>query len=297
MMELVADIIVPTFNRHQAMERFFYENSILEQLPVHIWIIDDCSTPPIKGHLPAWKNLTLIRLEENHGQAAARNAAIARGVAPVVISLDDDAWFASPVDPIAMIKDLFAKHPKAGCFMFNIATPGSSYSSLPTGTILPLHVTCGCAYRREVLQMINGFSGFLHSQAEESDLSIRIYRAGYDILFSREIQVFHNFVPLARPVSWYLKARHNTTRNDLLIVWMYYPAILVIPGIGYKWLSHLIFAVTNRIAVFRTLKGTLMAGLGFLSAISEAHRRRTPLTVRQWIRWYHLQRTYLMKNN
>lgn len=296
-MEPVVDIIVPTYNRHRELGRFFQQNLALSQLAVHIWVIDDCSSPAVDNLIPSWGNITFIRLDRNSGQAAARNVAIARGNAPVVISLDDDAWFENAAEAIRTIVDLFNRFTKAGCVMFNIATPTSSYSNLPTGTKLPLHITCGCAYRREVLDLINGFSGFLHSQAEETDLSLRIYRESYEIVFCREIRVFHNFVPGARPVSWYLQARHNTTRNDLLIVWMYFPIALIIPGLLYKFLSHLRFAFRNRVTVFRAVWYTLRAGFSFIVHIPAASRLRSPLGYGKWKSWYQLQRAYLGKKN
>lgn len=293
-MELIADIIVPTYNRQKELDRFFNENASLEHLPVHIWIIDDCSSPPVKEHLPSWKNLTLIRLEENQGQAAARNAAIIRGIAPMVISLDDDAWFEDAGSALQEMSKLFGTWPKVGCIMFNVATPTSDFQRLPTGTKLSLHVTCGCVYRREMLLLIGGFSGFLHSQAEETDLSIRIYCNEFEIIFAERIKVFHNFLPADRPTSWYLKARHNTTRNDLLIVWMYFPLVVLLPALGIKMLSHLKFAIVSRVSVLKTIGSTLMAGLDFVRLIPKASAHRQAFTLKQWWNWYQLQRNNLI---
>jgi len=293
MTKVLADIIVPTYNRHQELVRFFNENSKLSDLPVMVWIIDDRSNPSVVDLIPPWRNINFIQLKKNAGQAAARNIAIRKGTAPVVISLDDDAWFIDPVTAIQEIFHLFEAWPKAGCIMFNVATPDSEFSRVMTGTKLALHVTCGCAYRREVLDGVGGFSGFLHSQAEETDLSLRIYRYGFEIILAENIKIFHNFVPSKRPSSWYLKARHNTTRNDLLIVWMYFPAIVVLPALVIKIVSHLKFAILNRVEVLRTMGSTLLAGLDFIRMTPEAWRYRRPFTLKQWLGWYRLQRSSL----
>ena len=279
------DIVIPTYNRYAQLPEFFRRNAALERAPVILWVVDDHSTDFIQEVIPSWLNIKFIRLERNRGQAYARNLAIAKGDNQFVISLDDDAWFEDAELSLKELARLFNTQLGAGCVMFNIATPDSPYTTMQTGVILPLHVTCGCAYRREVLEQINGFSDFLHSQAEETDISLRIYQAGWNIIFSNEIKVFHNFSPGKRTLQWYYAARHNTTRNDLLVIIMYFPALLVVPLLIGKYLSHLKFAITNRVSIFRTLLYTLKALFSFLKLLPKAITNRNPLTMRQFRYW------------
>ncbi len=279
------DIIVPTFNRRNELPEFFRRNEALNKKDVVVWLVDDCSVERIDDVLPTWPNLRYIRLTRNQGQTFARNVAIEQATAPYIVSLDDDAWFEDASPALDELERLFQVHPEAGCVMFNIATPHSQYSARPTGTRIPLHVTCGCAFRRSGLLQAGGFSDFLHSQAEETDLSIRIYRLGMSIIFAREVKVFHNFSPGNRPVKWYFYNRHNTTRNDLLIVVMYYPLHWVIPYLVGKFMSHLRFAVSYGVAVAGTIWYTWKALFSFFGLLPEAIRRRRPMTKQQFKDW------------
>jgi len=279
------DIIVPTYNRAKELPFFFERNSALQSAYVHVWIVDDCSPHFDSSVIPLWPNLTLIRLEKNKGQAFARNVAIEKGNAPFIISLDDDAWFENVPRSLEQIEQFFNDYPDAGCQMFNIATPNSFYSNMESGTLLALHVTCGCAYRRQIITGIGGFSEFLHSGAEETDLSIRIYQANSSIRFINEIKVFHNFNPAYRSLTWYRNVRYNTTRNDLLIVLMTYPILLVIPFVLGKFISHLRFAIAYRYKVRRTFLVTMWAFVGFLLLSPKAIEKRNPLTWLQFRHW------------
>lgn len=284
-MESRFDIVVPTYNRYGELGAFFRNNEVLRAPMAKIWLVDDASTAYNPEVLPAWDNLFHLRMPVNQGQAAVRNYVVENGQAPFVISLDDDAWFEECPDVLQQVEHLFESHPQAGCIMFNVRTPDSSYSERSTGQVIPWHITCGCAYRRRALEDIHGFSGFLHSQAEETDVSIRLYQRGWAIIFSNEIRVFHNFVPRDRSVTWYATARYYTTRNDLLIVMMYYPALLVAPFLAGKFLSHTIFAVRNKMAIFTTLGYTVKAMFSFFLMIPEALRHRRPLVWNQFWSW------------
>jgi len=284
-MNVLIDVIVPTYNRYDVLPEFFKNNEALNRPDIFVWIIDDCSEHVDRTVLPHWPNLIFISLPENKGQAHARNVAIEKGVAPFVISLDDDAWFEAGELALARIPELFRLHTDAGCFMFNIATPDSPYTLEANDKLLPMHVTCGCVYRREVLNAIGGFPGFFHSGGEEMDVSLHLYQAGFSIRFAPEIRVFHNFAPHQRPVSWYYNVRYHTTRNDLLIVVMYYPIGLVLPFLGGKYLSHFWFAVKNRVSVPATLWFTVKALGGFFRLLPAALQRRRPLTMEKFKFW------------
>ncbi|HEV8513912.1 MAG TPA: glycosyltransferase [Cyclobacteriaceae bacterium] len=285
------DVIVPTYNRFHLLPIFFEKNSLLQDKDVRLWVIDDCSPDFDASVIPPWQNLTLLRLNENKGQAFARNFAIAKGSAPYIISLDDDAWFENAATSLEQISDNFNRYPDAGCLMFNIKTPNSEYSKLSSGTELALHVTCGCAYRREMLEQVHSFSGFLHSGAEETDLSLRIYHAGWKVRFIKEIEVFHNFEPSARSLSWLLNVRRNTTRNDLLIILMYYPGPYVGLFLFGKFFNHLRFALTHKVSVMKSFLVTCGAFVDFLGMSPKALTMRKPLSIKLFRHWRKLKQS------
>jgi GT2 family glycosyltransferase len=284
------DVIVPTYNRYADLPRFFEENAKLaNRRDVVLWLEDDGSNSYSPDALPSWDNLVFIRNEENHGQAYVRNHAIAKGNSPYVISLDDDAWFEDADTALTLIEDGFERWPGTGCLMLNIATPNSTYSKEPTGTVLSLHVTCGCAYRRATLESIGGFSGFMHSGAEETDISLKIYREGWDIRFLAGARVFHNFLWVARSPAWLYNVRRNTTRNDLLIVLMYYPWFSIPFFIFAKFFSHLRFAAFRSPSPWKSFWYTASALFGFIGMSGMALQRRKPLTWKVLQHWKQLK--------
>jgi GT2 family glycosyltransferase len=283
---ILFDIIVPTYNRYPQLHEFFKGNKSLANDPlIRFWLVDDCSTNFDRSAVPPWENLTLLRLERNHGQAFARNVAIEKGLAPYIISLDDDAWFEGDPSVLDDIISAFRRYPDAGCFMFNIATPSSRHSNIPTGTEIPLSIACGCAWRRTAIEDIGGFNGFLHSGAEETDNTLKLLGRGWKTRQLESVKVFHNFIHQKRSLQWHYNVRHNTTRNDMLIVIMYYPWIYVPVFIIGKFISHLLYAIKNGVAIIGTLWHTITAFFDFLVRVPRALKHRRPLGVKQFKRW------------
>jgi len=283
---ILFDLIVPTYNRYDRLHEFFKGNESLANHPlVHFWFVDDCSPKYDPSVIPQWTNLTMMRLDKNKGQAHARNIALENGLAPFVILLDDDAWFEDGAKALPDLIQFFERYADAGCLMFNIATPTSGYSNIPTGTEIRVAVACGCAFRRQALNDIDGFPGFLHSGAEETDTAFRLLLKGWKTRQVETVKVFHNFDTSKRPVSWYYNVRYNTTRNDLLLVVMYYPLLSVPFFLIAKYFSHLIFAVKHKWSVVPTMWHTTRAFFGFLAMSPKALRRRQPLTFEQLKYW------------
>lgn len=284
-MNTAIDIIVPTYNRPDDLKKYIDEidKQVFEN--VTIWIIDDHGQCDIKRLIPEHKKYSYIRLPENKGQAYARNIPLASGKGDIVISMDDDAWFDDDNQALQKITGYFEEYQDLGCLMFNVSTPLTGFKdNYERGEEIPLHVTCGCAYRRHVLEQIGGFSGFLHSQAEETDISLKIIATDFKIRFAPDVKVFHNFNPNARSLKWYRYMRHNTARNDLLIVVMRYPLKLVPVYLAGKYINHLRFDIKNKkyqIALYLSLSILL----GFVMRLPQAIRLRRPVSMEKFNYW------------
>ena len=93
-MNQTIDIIVPTYNRPNNLNKFIDEIQKQSYLNFKVWIIDDIDLPPIKELIPENKKFIYIRqLEKNKGPAYKRNIGILSGKGEILISMDDDAWF------------------------------------------------------------------------------------------------------------------------------------------------------------------------------------------------------------
>lgn len=287
------DIIVPTFNRPDDIAVFVREIKKQTEKDYKVFIIDDCGEQSPAAHIPADDDRFVYRrLPENKGQAFARNKAIEMSVGEIIISMDDDAWFENE-NALSRMLEYFNKYPDAGCIMFNVRTPERKYlheeKNLQDGAVIGGHITCGCAYRREIIEKIGGFGGFLHSQAEEVDLTLKIFRLGYTIRFAKEIPVFHNYQPGVRTDKWYYQARFNTCRNDLLIVWMRYPAIFILPFFFGKFLGHFRFVLRNKRQPLRSAGQIIKALFNATGKIPLALRHRNALNMSQFKQWYSIR--------
>ncbi|MBW4890084.1 glycosyltransferase [Mucilaginibacter sp. HMF5004] len=285
------DIIVPTYNRYDILPEFFANLEAIDKTLYTLWLIDDCSPKKDASIVPAWDNIRYIQLPENIGQAGARNYAIKNGNAPYVISLDDDAWFVAGSQDLKVIAEAFSTYPDAGCLMFNIATPKTDYIGDVDGLLLPLHVTCGCAYRRNALEQIGGFNSKIHSGAEETDISLKLYRANWDIRSLYSVHVYHKFDPGERSVDWYLDVRYKTTRNSLIIAYLYYPALSLIWVLPGRALSHIVFAIKTGVARGKTISITINAIFAFIGRIPSLRKDRMPLSQQQFKKWTALFKT------
>lgn len=279
------DIIVPTYNRYDALPGFFQKLAFLDKTKYTLWIIDDCSPDKNPAVIPAWDNIKYIQLPENIGQAGARNYAIEHGKAPYIISLDDDAWVMPELPNFDRVIEAFDKFPETGCLMFNIATPKTGFTEDIDGKLLPIHVTCGCAYRRQALEEIKGFNSLMQGQSEESDISLKLYRAGWDIRSLYSVHVFHDFNPGERSVDWYIRIRYKETRNCLVVAYIHYPTLALVWALPGKALNQLLFAIKARIAIGKTLVSELKAIAEFISMIPKLKQFRNPLSAQQFKKW------------
>lgn len=239
------DIIVPTYNRQEDINRFVDEILKQDYPFFSVYFIDDCSNPPVILPKDSPK-FNLIRLNKNEGQASARNYGIKAGKGDIIVSMDDDAWFLDDPSALSKIPSYFIE-PSVGCVMFDVITPQDKWISddrkLLDSQEIGSHITCSCAYRREAIEKIKGFNKILHSCAEETDLTLRLLVQGYKIIFGEKIKVFHNYVPTIRTNQWYRKFCGNNVRNNLIIILLYYPLYLIIPHFFGKFFSYLWYVV------------------------------------------------------
>ena len=244
------DIIVPTYNRLADIHKFVDEILAQTYPAFTVYIVDDCGECDLQWLVNYDAKINYIRLQRNQGQASARNVGIKTGKGDIVVSLDDDAWFFDDKEALAKLAERFTKYDKIGCLMFDVLEPEKKWLSeirnLHDGEVIGSHITCGCAYQRIALEKIGGFNEFFHSGSEESDMTLKLLYFGYELVFTKQIRVFHNYNGKERSRKWYNKVRYNTARNDLLIVLMYFPKAFVLKYFFGKYFSHIKFSLLNK---------------------------------------------------
>lgn len=169
----------------------------------------------------------LIELGENRGVPGGRNIGMRRGEAPYVVSIDNDAEFASPRDLLRVV-ERFQRHPEAAALTFRILNESggddeTSWNHPPalkavrdeefTATTF---VGCGHAIRRTAVTETGGYDDSLFFMWEEYDLSIRLINEGHAILYTPEVRILHKVSPEAR-VRWDGSRFYYLVRNALYL--------------------------------------------------------------------------------
>ena len=189
-------------------------------LPRHAWeliVVDNASEDDTAEAVVAHHRDThLIRLPENEG-VPARNHALPVAAGRYVVFLDDDSY---PL-PGALPKALtyLARHLKAAAVVARVVLPDGSFEApaMPAVTLGGASVV-----RKSVLDQVGGFAPEFFRQAEEYDLSFRIWQAGYRVERFEDVVFGHDKVvdPAGRGSAL---TRKMDLRNNLILVERYLP--------------------------------------------------------------------------
>lgn len=155
-----------------------------------------------------------IRSEVNLGVAAGRNKAIMLAEAPIIVTIDDDAYFKFP-NSLQQIVHLFAsdyaRNNKVGAFCFKVfygstgelqanAFPHKRFAQYKDKKqfLTYYFIGCGHAILKEVYDQTGLYPTDFFYGMEEYDLGYRILDAGYRIAYDDSVSIIHNESPTGR---------------------------------------------------------------------------------------------------
>ncbi len=153
-----------------------------------VWVVDNGSTDGTAAAVQrAFPSVKLICLPTNEG-TPARNHALNRCTGEYVICLVDDSY---PQDARAVgsMLNYLDEMPGTAAVVANVRLADGSFEAPAFPSMVMSGATC---FRRSVLQAVGGYSPEIFGQAEEYDLSLRIWNAGFrverfeDVVFMRE---------------------------------------------------------------------------------------------------------------
>lgn len=175
---------------------------------------DDGSIAAVHSAFPAVRT---IALSANEGMPA-RNHAFAQARGEFIFSLDDDSY------PAAGAVDLALKHlasrPLVAALTARAVLPNGKWES----SALPRVMLGGaCVLRRSIIARVGGFAPEFFRQAEEYDLSFRIWRAGYVVERCEELIFRHDKIPGGRSSAF---THQMDLRNNLILVERFFPRAL-----------------------------------------------------------------------
>ena len=193
-------------------------------------VVDNGSTDGSAERLSQLSGIRLIRLATNVGPALARNHGITSARGKYVVFLDSDAILSK--SGLAKLVRRMESDPTIGiigCRIVNSRTrktdpwihalPASTHELREFDTYS--FSAAGAIARTGALQAAGLFWDELFIYNEEVDLSIRMLRAGYRILYSPLVRVYHRLSQdgrMATGVYWELQIR-----NWIWIFYRHYP--------------------------------------------------------------------------
>jgi len=198
-------VIIPTYNRSKylikcldALLALNYPRGRLE-----IIVVDDAScdeTPRILSEYQE-KGVIAIRHDLNTGPAGARNTGIRASKGEIIAFIDDDCivdknWIKNT------LKNFKKDNQVAGVGGPSLTPPNSSFFEKAIGLIecrpaksnLPITYRLGAgnaAYKREVLIKVGGFDESFKRASEDTELTIRLHKLGYKLVFDEKKRVYH----------------------------------------------------------------------------------------------------------
>jgi GT2 family glycosyltransferase len=214
-----AAVVIVTKNRRGELERAL-RSAVVQEGVDDVIVVDDASsdgTP--EAVAAAFPQVRLVRNAESRGYIVRRNEAAGLAAAAVLVSIDDDAEFASP-DTVARLLPAFENRRVGAVAMphVDLLQGEAVIQQAPPGDDL-YATSCfrGTAYavRRELFNELGGFRESLFHQAEEQDLCLRMLAAGAVVAIARTPPILHHASQTRDPLRAWLYG----PRNDVLFAW------------------------------------------------------------------------------
>ncbi|MBL8732049.1 MAG: glycosyltransferase family 2 protein [Planctomycetes bacterium] len=213
------DVCVVTWNSRAVLPRMLDHLARTRWPELRLFVVDNGSSDGTVGWLQERAAtlpfpLQVESLPQNVGIAQAMNLAFAKGTAPIVARLDDDAFV--PPDWLERMVPRFHQRPYAGMVGPRISNDHDGSLQCGPGRLWPAplaHVApgegdrlrglarvvtvrgCCNLYRRSVLATVGGLDiRFSPSQFDELDHHLALAVAGYEVLYDGEVEVGHRLV-------------------------------------------------------------------------------------------------------
>jgi GT2 family glycosyltransferase len=222
-------IIIVNWNRGAEVARTIRYLGGLGTTRTEIVVVDNGSTDGSAEWLSREGSIRFIGLPENYGPAKARNIGVLNSIGRYVLFLDSDAMISRSA--LARLVNRMESDPTigiAGCRILDPASreldqwiyqyPAATHERREFDTYS--FSAAGAIVRRQALRVAGLFWEDLFIYNEEVDLSIRVLKAGYRVIYHPRARVYHVASDRGRqaPSSyWRLQAR-----NRIWICYRYY---------------------------------------------------------------------------
>jgi GT2 family glycosyltransferase len=195
-------------------------DSVLAQRGARVELVVVGNGADVTG-LPA--GVRTVRLPENVGVAAGRNAGVQACGGDVVLFLDDDGWYPDP-GLAAHVAGRFAADPGLAVVSMHVVDPDGGPGArwhvprLRAGdpersSVVTTFLGGACAIRRSAYLAAGGLPGLFFYGHEETDLAWRLMDRGYRLEYDAGARMCHHALPNARHSTF----RRRDGRNRVLL--------------------------------------------------------------------------------
>ena len=209
------------------------------------------------------RTLEVLTSATRLGPGGGRHRCLLACNAPYAASFDDDSY---PVDAdfFRRVEELFLEHP-------NVAIIGASIwhrheperARVERASLSPSYTACGFAIRLAAYHKIRGFlSRPIAYGMEETDLSVQLFAAGWDICEAGDLRVFHDTDLKHHEFS---EINAGVITNTGLFVFLHFPVVRW--GLG-------LMQVSNRVAYCIRMGRFRGIGSGLLRIPIDCYRNR-----------------------
>jgi GT2 family glycosyltransferase len=256
--------------------------------PMEIVLLDNASSDGTRERVAkAYPEVRLLLSDVNLGVTGGRNVAMKACTGDLLVGIDDDAILDDPTF-LRRLAAEFERDPKLGCLSPKIVNyhtglqdpkeiPSKDKSKVDRRFETSYFIGCFFAIPRAVLDATGDFpEGFFYA-GEESDLGLRIFRAGYRLVYEPSFVVRHKVSPVR---STNRSKYRFYIRNRIWLAESYYPLRYLLAYLAFWIPALLVLSLRDHAA------REYFAGLaeGFRGLAPYRARRRALLLDRATIR-------------
>jgi GT2 family glycosyltransferase len=229
----LVDIVIPTYNRHERLNRTLASLVRLTVRDFRVIVVDDGSTPGVDETIPAdlcaVLDIRVLRTAGNGGPARARNLGLRASEAEFIAFIDDDvdagpAWLEQHLAAVQGGEHRVSFGPLLAppdwrltpWNYWEAATLAAQYGKMGAGFYAPTwrqFFTGNALLRREDIVAAGGFDESF-TRAEDIELGLRLHNLGCTFAFTPEANGWHY---ARRSLQSWLRIPREYARFDVTI--------------------------------------------------------------------------------
>ena len=203
-------VAITTRNRPEVLIEALRSLRLIDPMAMEVLVVDDASDEPVEAKVRAslgadfpWP-VRFIRHDVNTGYIPARNEMAREAVAPLIMTLDDDARLID-AEGVTRALETIEADPDIGAIAFTqIKADGTSFG--PGSQPAPVEYVCQVAsfrgyahmVRKDLFLRLGGYRELFWYYGEEVEFCKRLLASGSKVVYLPASRVIHDHSPVGR---------------------------------------------------------------------------------------------------